>query len=333
MTVGITYDLVEEYRNLGYDEEQTAELDSVETVHAIEEALRSLGFGTERIGGLMSLVRLIARGRTWDMVFNIAEGIHGMGRESAVPALLDAVRTPYTFSDPAVLALTLHKATAKRVLRDCGVPTAPFEVAGEPVGLEAVRLEFPLFLKPVAEGTGKGVSPASLVTDRRSLVEHGTALLDRFGQPVLVERYLPGREFTVGLLGTGARAEVLPVMEVVFLEGAESAGYTFHNKKHYHSTVEYRLAEGDRADACRSVALRAWRCLGCRDGGRVDVRMDEHGEPNVMEINTLPGLHPVDSDLPILCGLSGMGYRTLIGRIMASALERVPGRRPFRRTA
>ncbi|MFW6180395.1 MAG: D-alanine--D-alanine ligase family protein, partial [Spirochaetota bacterium] len=286
MTAGITYDLAEEYRAQGYDEEQVAELDSEETVAAIEGALRSLGYVTERIGNLMSLTRRVAGCRTWDIVFNIAEGVRGMGRESAVPALLDAVGVPYTFSDPAVHALTLHKAMAKRVLRDCGVPTAPFAEARNPGELEAVSLAFPLFVKPVAEGTGKGIGPGSLVSDRGALVAYGEDLLRRFGQPVLVERYLPGREFTVGLLGTGANAEAPAVMEVVFLEEAESAAYTFHNKKHYRSTVSYRLAEGEDADSCRSVALRAWQLLGCRDGGRVDVRMDEHGEPNIMEINT-----------------------------------------------
>jgi D-alanine-D-alanine ligase len=333
MTAGITYDLAEEYRARGWDEEQTAELDSSETVDAIDGALRALGYRTERIGSLMSLARLVTDGRSWDIVFNIAEGVSGMGRESAVPALLDAVGVPYTFSDPAVHALTLHKAMAKRVLRDCGIPTAPFDEARNPGELEAVSLDFPLFLKPVAEGTGKGIGPGSLVSDRRALVEYGAVLLRRFGQPVLVERYLPGREFTVGVLGTGSRAEVLPVMEVVFLDGADSPAYTYHNKKHYRSTVSYRLVEGDEADACRSVALRAWQRLGCRDGGRVDVRMDERGEPNVMEINTLPGLHPVDSDLPILCRMAGLDYLTLIGRIMESALERAGSGRPFRRSA
>lgn len=333
MTVGITYDLAEEYRALGYDEEQTAELDHPETVEAIEGTLRSLGFRTERIGNIMNLVQRIVRGETWDIVFNIAEGIYGLGRESQVPALLDAVQVPYTFSGPAVHALTLHKAMTKHVLRDCGIPTAPFAIARHTGDLETIQLPFPLFLKPVAEGTGKGISPASLVEDRRSLVENGTALLNRYGQPVLVERYLPGREFTVGLLGTGDRTEVLPVMEVVFLEGAESSAYTYYNKKHYRSTVRYRLVGDQEAESCRSVALKAWQELGCRDGGRVDLRMDEQGESNIMEINTLPGLHPVDSDLPIMCGLAGIDYGTLIGKIMDSALERFGGRRGFRRTA
>jgi len=331
MRVGITFDLIEDYRSLGLGEEETAEFDSIETVEAIEEALCAEGFETERIGGIMNLVRSVARGKTWGIVFNIAEGLNGPGREAQVPALLDACSVPYTFSDPVVLGLTLHKGLTKHVLRDYGISTAPFAVAENAEDLYTVKLEFPLFLKPVSEGTGKGISVLSIVYDRQSLLSIGKGILERFRQPVLVERYLPGREFTVGILGTGSSAEVLPVMEILFQKGADCDVYSYRNKKHYKEAVKYRLIEDEQAEECRSLALKTWQCLGCRDGGRIDIRLDADGVPNVMEINPLPGLHPVDSDLPISCKHAGIGYQALIGRIMKSALERTNGPRPFRR--
>ncbi|MBN2323308.1 MAG: ATP-grasp domain-containing protein [Spirochaetes bacterium] len=332
MRAGLTYDLADDYRALGLGDEETAELDSIETVEAIETVLRNLGFETERIGNIKSLVTALEGGRRWDIVFNIAEGINGPGREAQVPALLDAYCIPYTFSDPVVLALTLHKGMTKHIMTARGIPTAEFAVVESGQDLSAVSLGFPLFLKPVGEGTGKGISAASIVSDRASMMKVGNDLLDRFRQPVLVEHYLPGREFTVGVVGTGSGAEALSVMEIIFQKSAECDAYTLWNKKHYTQAVQYRLIEDERAEEYKSLALKAWRCLGCRDGGRVDIRLDEAGLPFVMEINPLPGLHPVDSDLPIICRLSGLDYRWLIEKIMNSALERIRDPRPSRRT-
>jgi D-alanine-D-alanine ligase len=153
-------------------------------------------------------------------------------------------------------------------------------------------------------------------------------LLTRFLQPVLLETFLPGREFTVGITGTGRDAVSIGVMEVVLLDQAERAGYSYANKKNYEEVVTYRLADEEGARQAEQVALAAWRGLGGRDGGRIDLRADADGIPSFLEVNPLPGLHPVHSDLPILARLGGMDYRDLIGRIMASALKRLPeGRR------
>src|SRR5688572_27418085 len=158
MLIGLTYDLRQDYLDDGYTAEQTAEFDSHITIDAIESALRGLGHQTDRIGRVTSLVERLARGDRWDLVFNIAEGLHGIGREAQVPALLDAYSIPYTFSDPLVCALSLHKALAKRVVRDLGLPTADFTVIEAPADSARVTLPFPLFAKPIAEGTSKGVS-------------------------------------------------------------------------------------------------------------------------------------------------------------------------------
>ena len=329
MRVGLTYDLRDDYLAAGYGEEETAELDRPETLAAIATALRELGYTPEPVGNLAALAGRLLAGERWDLVFNIAEGLYGVGRESQVPALLDAWRIPYTFSDPLVLALTLHKGMAKHVARDCGVPTPAFRVVSEAADLDAVDLPFPLFCKPVAEGSSKGVSPASRVLSRDALGTVCRDLLARFRQPVLVEAYLPGREFTVGVLGTGRAASVLGVLEVVLRPEAERDVYSYHNKEHYDELVEYRLMDDAEARAAAGVALAVWRTLGCRDGGRVDVRLDGAGRPHFLEVNPLAGLHPQRSDLAILARQVGLGYGGLIERILDSARGRVgtPGAR------
>jgi D-alanine-D-alanine ligase len=220
------------------------------------------------------------------------------------------------------MALTLHKGMAKRVVRDQGVPTAPFAVIEAPAELAALDLPIPRFAKPVAEGTGKGVSPASRVNSLAALRKLCRQLLERYHQPVLVECFLPGREFTVGITGTGSSAQPIAVMEVELGEQAEAGAYSYLNKEQCESRVIYRLASDAEARAAAEVALAAWRALGCADGGRVDLRSDGAGQPCFLEVNPLAGLHPTHSDLPIMCGLAGIPYVELIGRIMKSALRR-----------
>src|ERR1700733_4643037 len=163
MRIGVTYDLRSDYLALGYGEEETAEFDAEETIAAICDALSGLGHTPERIGGIRPLTEKLAAGARWDAVFNICEGLKGVAREAQVPALLEAYDIPYVFSDPLTLALCLDKALTKRVLRDAGVPTADFAVIESQADIDAIQLPFPLFLKPVAEGSGKGVDVRSHV--------------------------------------------------------------------------------------------------------------------------------------------------------------------------
>jgi len=247
--IGITYDLRDDYIAEGYTEEETAEFDHPRTIAAIEETLRDLGYETDRIGHLRALTRRLVAGDRWDLVFNIAEGLRGVGREAQVPALLDAWEIPYTFSDPLVLSLTLHKGLTKRVIRDLGIPTPDFAVVETPEEIAAVALPFPLFAKPVAEGTGKGVTAASKIADPVGLDRVCRALLAVFRQPVLVETFLPGREFTVGIIGTGAAAFAPAVMEVHLTKKAEKEVYSYANKEDWHGRIEYSLAADSMARA------------------------------------------------------------------------------------
>lgn len=324
MIIGMTYDLRQDYLDAGYSREQTAEFDRPDTIEGIEAALRDLGHQTRRIGNVKALVGRLAAGERWDLVFNICEGLFGLGREAQVPALLDAYEIPYTFSGPLILALALDKALTKTVVRSFGVPTPDFAVVSVADEAGRIDLPFPLFAKPLAEGTGKGIDSRSKIDSRGELVAVCRSLLAKFAQPVLVEAFLPGREFTVGITGSGADAEAIGVMEVLLNEQAEAHAYSYVNKEQYEERVQYALASDADAAACADVALRAWRGLGCLDGGRVDLKMDGRGAVNFIEVNPLAGLNPTHSDLPILCRLKGISYRDLIARIMASAAGRLP---------
>ena len=326
MKIGITYDLREDYLIEGYSEEETAEFDRAETIEAIDQTLQELGYRTDRIGHLKSLTRRLAAGDRWELVFNIAEGLRGFGREAQIPALLDAYDIPYTFSDPLVLALTLHKGMTKHVIRDMGIPTPDFAIIEKEDQITGICLSYPLFAKPVAEGTGKGITAASKINTEKELVEMCRMLLTVFKQPVLVETFLPGREFTVGIIGTGKDAIATDTMEVCLKAQAEPDVYSYINKENCEELVEYRLVYDEEAQQVRETALSAWRGLGCRDAGRMDLRSDRSGRPNFMEVNPLAGLHPQHSDLPIIFSLMGKTFHQLIDRIMHSALKRVQDR-------
>lgn len=326
MRVGLTYDLRQDYLAAGYSPEETAEFDQPATIEGIESALQELGHETDRIGHVRQLVDRLAAGDRWDLVFNICEGLYGRAREAQVPALLDAYDIPYTFSDPLVLALSLDKGLTKTVVSAAGVATPEFAVVRTPADIDQINLPFPLFAKPIAEGTGKGVTPASKICDRDALHAVCTDLLIRFRQPVLVERFLSGREFTVGLLGTGHEARTIGTMEIMLLKHAEAEVYSYVNKENSEELVEYRVISPEQDPVVRdaeSLALLAWRSLGCRDGGRIDIRCDEQGKPHFLEVNPLAGLHPAHSDLPILCNFLKIPYVRLIEEIVHSASQRV----------
>jgi D-alanine-D-alanine ligase len=190
-------------------------------------------------------------------------------------------------------------------------------------GIKNVNLPYPLFAKPIAEGTGKGINANSKINDAAQLQRVCQKLLKVFRQAVLVERFLPGREFTVGILGTGRKASALATLEIKLLAGADSEIYSYRNKENCEELVHYQLLPaGKLRRDVESLAVRAWRALGCRDGGRIDVRLDDKGQVHFIEVNPLAGIHPQHSDLPIMAGMVGMEYDTLIETIMNSAVQR-----------
>lgn len=324
MRIGLTYDLQRDYLQMGFSHEDAAEFDRDDTIDSLEAAIAKAGFETDRIGNIYRLGERLSAGERWDLVFNIAEGAYGLSRESQVPALLDAYRVPYTFSDPLVLAVALHKGVTKTIARSLDVATPDFFVVHTPGDVAKVNLPYPLFAKPVAEGTSKGVSSRSKIENIQSLRAVCDELLAKFNQPVLVEAFLPGREFTVGILGTGDSARSVGVLEVHYRRGAEAFAYTFTNKENCEELIDYRLAKDSLSREAEQIALKLWKGLHCRDGGRVDLRVGAGGRPEFMEVNPLPGLHPEHSDLPIMCAQGGIPYEQLIKGIIDSALDRVP---------
>jgi len=324
MKIGLVYDLRSDYLAQGHGPEQVAEFDSDETVAAIDEAIRSLGHRTDRIGTARALAARLVAGDRWDLVFNIAEGLAGRCREAQAPALLELYGVPYTFSDPLVCAATLDKAVAKRLVAAAGLATPKFAVVGDVADVAGIALEYPLFAKPLAEGTGKGVDARSRIDSPGQLAAVCRGLLERFAQPVLVEEFLPGREFTVAVLGTGREARVLGTLEIEIAPHVGSTIYSYETKERCEQWVRY---SDPPADALRrdveALALAAYRVLECRDAGRVDIRCDCRGRPAFLEINPLPGLHPTHSDLPIVATRQGMTYAGLLGAIIESAVRRL----------
>jgi len=322
MRVALVYDLRDDYRALGLSEEAVAEFDSIETIDQLATALEALHCGVIRVGrGQMLAARLVA-GERYDLVFSIAEGVRGRSREAQVAALCELFDQPYLFSDPLTMAACLDKAVAKRLVRDAGVKTPAFAVAEGGANELADWTDFPAFVKPVAEGTGKGCEAASLVHTQAELQEAVGRVVERYHQPALVEQYLPGREFTVGIVGNGNDARVLGVCEILLKANAEANVYSLHNKELCEDLVIYAPADDGEARLAGTRALQAYRALECRDAARIDFRSDGSGDPYFLEANPIAGLNPWHSDLPILAEQNGIEFVELIGLILDAGLAR-----------
>lgn len=322
MKIGLTFDLRSWYLDRGYTMDETAEFDKQETVDAIEDSLKLMGHDTEQVGNAFQLIEALAEGRRWEIVFNIAEGLYGDGRESVVPAILDQYRIPYVFSGPVIMGLSLNKHLAKLVVAAAGVPVSPGFMVTDLKETENIGLIYPLFVKPVSEGTGKGINEKSLVNSPAELKSMVKWILTEFNQPALAEEYLPGREFTVGVIGHGDQTIAIGGMEVTT---AGNLPYSMHVKENYHDYCSYAPLSDDIAEECKAVAVKAWRALDAVDGGRVDVKADRNGRICFIEANPLAGLNPVHSDLPILARMYGIDYQQLMEMIMSAAIKRIKG--------
>lgn len=319
MKFGITYDLRTWYTERGYTMEETAEFDKQDTIDAITQALRNMGHTAEPVGNAFQLVEALAAGKRWDMVFNIAEGLYGDGRESTVPALLDQYRIPCTFSSPTVMGIALNKHLAKLVASSHGVPTGKGSLAASEADIDQIDLPYPLFVKPLYEGTGKGITTASLVSNPAQLKTQATWVLRNFRQPAIIEEYLPGREFTVGIIGHAHTARAIGGMEITT---GGNQPYSVYVKENYTDNCTYTPLPAHLAAECKNVALQAWKALGAVDGGRIDLKADSTGRICFLEANPLAGLHPIHSDLPILARMAGIDYQQLLEMIVDAAIER-----------
>jgi D-alanine-D-alanine ligase len=319
-----------------------AEWDGPETIDAVEKALSQLG----------KVIRLEAnedfparlRAARPDIVFNIAEGLHGVNREAHVPAICEFFGVPYSGSDPYTLSLCLDKGKTKETLAFHGVPTAAFSVARSPDDLRMIirgetRLpvpseKAPLFIKPIHEGSSKGITEANYITSPKQLQRTGEQLLDKYAQPLLCETFLTGAEFTCGVLGNGKDAVVLPAVAINFGSLPDKAIpiYGYEAKWIWdrpENPLEIFECPARIPDALRleieDVVLRAYRVLGCRDWSRIDVRLDAAGVPNLVEVNPLPGILPDPADnscLPKAARAAGLSYDELIQAALIHACDR-----------
>ena len=313
--------------------DEFAEWDSPATIAAVESALSHLG----------KVVRLEAnddfperlRQTRPDIVFNIAEGFNGVNREAHVPAICEFFGIPYSGSDPFTLSLCLDKARTKETLSFHGIPTPGFAVVEKLEDFERVKdFPLPLFVKPLHEGSSKGITDSNLCWDRAHLLRQTRFLLENYKQPVLVEEYLPGKEFTCAVLGNGQEATVMPIVAMNFetLPKGALPIYSFDAKFVWDRPEDpldifqcpARITRKLQASIER-VTLDAFRVLGCRDWARIDVRLDAAGVPNVLEVNPLPGILPDPADnscLPKAARAAGINYDELIQNCLKHAAAR-----------
>jgi D-alanine-D-alanine ligase len=316
--VGLAFNMKRIDSHGGDDRE--AEYDAPETIQALTAAIESHGHVVVPLEATPEFPRALVASKV-DVVFNIAEGMAGRSREAQVPSLCELLGVPYTGSDSATLSICLDKSLAKRLLTDVDTPAFQVMVTGR----EKLRpLRYPVIVKPNQEGTSKGIDDKSVCDDEASVRRVARDLIDRYGQPALLEEYIFGRELTVGLLGE-RRPRVLPPMEVVFLSQGDRPVYDYQCKQDWQKHVRYECPAKLTKEELKAVerACRAtFMTLGCRDVARVDLRLTPDARVYVIEVNPLPGLTPDFSDLCLIANGAGVDYRTLIGEILSGAIKR-----------
>lgn len=326
MQVGVVFNLkhAEQSRSAAPDDQ--AEYDNMETVLAIERALRRQGCQTVLLEADEELPEKLRRHRP-DFVFNIAEGRGGRAREAQVPALLTLFDIPYTGSDETTLCIALDKALTKRLLATYRILTPRYRVFEPGARIRTAGLRFPVIVKPNAEGSSKGIADVCIAENAgelKRLIEKNHSL---YGGSVLAEEYIHGREFTVGLLGNGETVSVFPPMEILYHD-SPIPGYHVYNytvKQEYTKYVSYRCPAELSPDLEQEIARlskKVFLALGCRDFARVDFRLDEAGHLYFIEINPLPGLAPHYSDYPMLAEFCGMEYDDLVGNVLRAGAAR-----------
>ncbi|MEW6506645.1 MAG: ATP-grasp domain-containing protein [Bacteroidota bacterium] len=309
-----------------------AEWDTIETVNAIKEALE-LHHEVTLIEANIDAFEKFKKVNP-EIVFNVAECANGVSREARIPAMLDMLGIPYTGSDPLTLATCLDKSRTKEVLSYHDVPTSKFIYVESLDDLQYFNLAFPVIMKPVSEGSGKGIFNSSFVNNLPDLTERLSENLNAYNQPFIIEEYLPGREFTVAILGNNSDTEVLPIVEINFneLPGNLLPIYSFEAKwvvdtRDNPLNIFSCPAKIDREleEKIKAVCLKTYKVLRCKDWSRIDLRLDANGEPNIIEINPLPGILPKPEDnscFPKAARAKGLSYEEMINKVLTIAAKR-----------
>jgi len=311
------------------DREDLAELDGRDVLDAVSAALAPLG--TLRVWDTTTMGPAeIARERPPDLIFNLAEGLAGSGREAQAPALFEWLQWRYLGSDPVTLAIAHDKWHTKRILAADGIATPAARLIQRPADAALVDLRFPVILKPVAEGSGKGIHEDDVVATAAELAEVAGRKLARYQQPVIVEEFLPGRELTAALIGNAGAWDVLPLVEVNFaaLRAGRHRVYGYE-AKWAEPTPDDLLCPAPLADALRkdveALAMATCDALRVRDWARVDIRLDAAGRPHVLDVNPLPGIMPGVEDISCFTRsafAAGLDYGAMIRRLVETALAR-----------
>lgn len=269
-----------------------------------------------------------------DIVFNFAEGLIGVNRESHLPAMLEMLQIPYLGSDALTLGICLDKSRAKEILTYHKIPNAKFLVANQTEDIINANFDFPLIVKPISEGSSKGIFSSSFVKNTKELEDEVSRILISYNQPALIEEFLPGREFTVAVLGNGDEAEILPIIEIRYEAFPEDvvplysyeAKWILDTKENKFDVFECpaRL-NSNLEEKIKDTVLKTYNVLRCKDWSRIDVRLDKNGVPNIIEINPLPGIMPdpnENSSFPKAARVAGMTFNQLIQRALYSAAKR-----------
>jgi len=327
MKIGLSYDLKEAVsRGKGQPEDALEEYDSVETVNALKAAIEAKGHSVVKLGGGREFLRRVLREKV-DFVFNISEGLGSYrSREAQVPSVLEMLDIPYSGADPQCLAVCLDKNLTKKIVTWEGINTPKWHVISQvqTKTIDWQSLPYPAFLKPVWEGSSKGIRLSSLIHEPQQMKVAVTTLLEKYHQPVLVEEFIAGEEVTVGMVGNNSPGFV-GIMRVIPRVKDADFVYSLEVKRDYEKLVDYECPaklEKKTAQLIEEFSLKAFEVLGCRDFARVDYRVKKDGTPYFLEINPLAGLNPLSSDLVIMAKLVGISYNKLIGSILDAALRR-----------
>ena len=318
LKVAITFNLK---RSTSTDDD--AEFDDISTISAIEDALKTMGCEVILCEATEEAIEQLIRNRP-DFVFNIAEGINGRGREAHIPSILNFLGIPFTGSDETTMCLTLDKHISKILVSSYGIKTPDFRVIDSLDDLIDIEPTYPMIIKLNSEGSSKGISNASVVSSEARLRQEVAELLGRYNSRLILEEYIEGREFTVGILGNRDSIKIFEPMEIIFKD-KEFPVYGYEVKKDFKKYVEYTVTpeiEQGVTDTLKETAGRIFGIFGCYDMARIDFRVGKDNTVYFIEINSLPGLAPNYSDFPMLAGFSGMEYKTLICSILKTALKR-----------
>lgn len=303
-------------------EDQFAEFDTPETVDLLSKALATLGHKPIQVGDGLRLIDNLRKGAQFDLIFNLAEGRSFQSREAQVPAILDLFEVPYTFGDPLCMCVCLNKAVTKLLLQGHGIPTSPAFLASCGGDIPPnYTLPWEAFVKPNHEGTSKGIDEGAIVDSVAKLRARINFIRDTYDQMSLIERRVSGKEYTIAIIGSGFDARALGASRICLPKGRRVYGVL--EKERCETLVKYQFEK--LHTRYLDFAVSVYRATGCRDAGRVDMIIDKHGVPFILEVNPLPGLHPTHSDLPIVASQVGLSYCDLIGSIVSSACHRKSG--------